>query len=239
MKKFFLFAAAVVAAMTINAHEAEQTIIVVEDYCNYINFQAVTSSTTVPTSEENTWYKFANGAVCKGFKKSDNTEAANSWNVKETNTANTFPMPNETKIDSVKWGTVYRAASGSSIELGAFELKEEGAVEVFFQPNGNSERGVTITFGDIIAECKQAVENKNVAFKAVLTLSAGSYDAGDIVIKAVGNTVNIAGVNIVGLAATQAIENTAAAVKAEKFFRNGQLIIRKNGVEYNALGAQL
>lgn len=36
-----------------------------------------------------------------------------------------------------------------------------------------------------------------------------------------------------------AIDNTEAEVKAEKFFRNGQLIIRKNGVEYNALGTQL
>ena len=36
-----------------------------------------------------------------------------------------------------------------------------------------------------------------------------------------------------------AVDNTNAEVKAEKFFRNGQLIIRKNGVEYNALGTQL
>ena len=40
-------------------------------------------------------------------------------------------------------------------------------------------------------------------------------------------------------AGTQGIENAAEAVKAEKFFENGQLIIRKNGVKYNALGAQL
>jgi hypothetical protein len=38
---------------------------------------------------------------------------------------------------------------------------------------------------------------------------------------------------------SQAIENTDAAVKTEKFYRDGQLIIRKNGVEYNALGAKL
>ncbi len=36
----------------------------------------------------------------------------------------------------------------------------------------------------------------------------------------------------------QGFENANAAVKAEKFFRNGQLIIRKNGVEYNAIGTQ-
>ena len=35
----------------------------------------------------------------------------------------------------------------------------------------------------------------------------------------------------------QGLDNTDAEVKVEKFFRNGQLIIRKNGVEYNAQGA--
>lgn len=35
----------------------------------------------------------------------------------------------------------------------------------------------------------------------------------------------------------EAIDNTEAAVKATKFVRNGQLVIIKNGVEYNAQGA--
>ena len=39
--------------------------------------------------------------------------------------------------------------------------------------------------------------------------------------------------------APTALDNTNANVKVEKFFRDGQLIIRKNGVEYNALGTQL
>lgn len=37
----------------------------------------------------------------------------------------------------------------------------------------------------------------------------------------------------------QGFENAGAAAKVEKFYRDGQLIIRKNGVEYNALGAKL
>lgn len=39
------------------------------------------------------------------------------------------------------------------------------------------------------------------------------------------------------LGATEGIENTEAAVKAVKVVRNGQLIIIKNGVEFNAQGA--
>jgi hypothetical protein len=38
---------------------------------------------------------------------------------------------------------------------------------------------------------------------------------------------------------SQAIENVESAEKAVKYFENGQLVIIKNGVKYNALGAQL
>lgn len=38
---------------------------------------------------------------------------------------------------------------------------------------------------------------------------------------------------------TTAIDNTAIEGKAVKFFENGQLVILKNGVKYNALGAKL
>ena len=59
---------------------------------------------------------------------------------------------------------------------------------------------------------------------------------GDVEIKEFINGYRIKALQIGG---EQAVDNVNAAVKAEKFFRNGQLIIRKNGVEYNALGAQL
>jgi hypothetical protein len=41
------------------------------------------------------------------------------------------------------------------------------------------------------------------------------------------------------VAAGEGIEHTNAAVKATKTFENGQLVIIKNGVRYNALGVQL
>ena len=37
----------------------------------------------------------------------------------------------------------------------------------------------------------------------------------------------------------QGIDNTVNEAKTVKFFENGQLVILKNGVKYNALGAQL
>ena len=38
---------------------------------------------------------------------------------------------------------------------------------------------------------------------------------------------------------SQGIDNTVNEAKTVKFFENGQLVILKNGVKYNALGAQL
>lgn len=54
--------------------------------------------------------------------------------------------------------------------------------------------------------------------------------------------IKAGGVNIYAIifeSSTEGIENAAAAVKAEKRFENGQLVIIKNGVKFNALGAQL
>lgn len=49
-----------------------------------------------------------------------------------------------------------------------------------------------------------------------------------------GNTINYTFVN-----GPQAVENVEGVVKAMKSIKNGQLVIEKNGVEYNAQGAKL
>ncbi|MBQ6977414.1 MAG: hypothetical protein IJQ18_02140 [Paludibacteraceae bacterium] len=53
-----------------------------------------------------------------------------------------------------------------------------------------------------------------------------------------GAAFNVTDIVLVGNFPT-AISNTAAESKATKTFENGQLVIIKNGVKYNALGAQL
>ncbi len=53
-----------------------------------------------------------------------------------------------------------------------------------------------------------------------------------------GAAFNVTDIVLVGDFST-AISNTAVESKAVKFFENGQLVIIKNGVKYNALGAQL
>ena len=56
--------------------------------------------------------------------------------------------------------------------------------------------------------------------------------------KEAGNPFNVTDIVLVGDFPSD-ISNTAAESKAVKFIENGQLVIIKNGVKYNALGAQL
>ena len=241
MKKFFLFAAAM-AALTINA----QYVVVLNQVANYIDFQALSVSDPAMTAHTVTStapYELANGSKLVGFQKSDGSEAANTWNVKESYNT-TMPTPTWNNVDSLKAGTMFRAASGTTIELGAFTTSAEGKLVVYYQPNGDSERGVEVyVYGELVEGTNltgagNKIDGIRPAYAGEITLAAGSYDAGDVVIKLVSNTSNIFGVRIDELP-SQGINNTNAVVKAEKFFRDGQLIIRKNGVEYNALGTAL
>ena len=239
MKKFFLLVAAV-AALTVNA----QTVVELADVANYIDFQALSVSDPAMTSAvitSTTPYELANGTVLTGFAKSDGTEAENKWNVKDSYNT-TMPTPTWNGVDSLNAGTMFRAASGTTIALGSFTTTADGKITVYLQPNGDSDRGVSLSvYGGEPVEFKASgvkIDGIRPAYAAEFDLAAGSYDAGDVVIKLIVNTSNIFGVAIQNLQA-QAIDNVEAGVKAVKTFENGQLVIIKNGVKYNALGVAL
>ena len=239
MKKFFLLVAAV-AALTVNA----QTVVELADVANYIDFQALSVSDPAMTSAvitSTTPYELANGTVLTGFAKSDGTEAENKWNVKDSYNT-TMPTPTWNGVDSLNAGTMFRAASGTTIALGSFTTTADGKLTVYLQPNGDSDRGVSFSvYGGEPVEFKASgvkINGIRPAYAAEFDLAAGSYDAGDVVIKLIVNTSNIFGVAIQNLQ-TQAIDNVEAGIKTVKTFENGQLVIIKNGVKYNALGVAL
>lgn len=245
MKKFFLFAAALVAAMTIKAQEPN--VVVLSDVANYIDFQALatadTDSAMVKTTVTSTTnYVLPNGSKLVGFQKSDGTEAANSWNVKESYNT-TMPTPEWGAVDSLKAGTMFRAASGSSIELGAFKTSADGKLVVYFQPNGDSERGVSVSIlgGEPVECAKSGVKIGGIrpAYAAEFDLPKDNYEAGDVVIKLINNTSNIFGVRIENLSEEQGIEELLAAPKASKVVYNGQVVIVKGGRMFNLLGAEI
>lgn len=241
MKKLFFFAAALVAAVTVNAQTVTKEL---SDVANYIDFQALTVSepevftATVPTSAEE-FIALKNGTKLYGYVQSTGAVAKFQWNKKESYNT-TLPTPEWAGVDSLNVGTMWRADSGLTMALGAITVPAGGSkLQVFYQPNGNSDRGVEILLlGTSLGQFTGSgvkLGSQRPAYVAEVTLPASSYQAGDIVVKVITNTTNIFGV-AVGSGST-AVPSTTVAPKAQKIMENGQLIILKNGVKYNALGA--
>ena len=204
MKKSILFSffLALMATMTINAQEAN--VVNLADVANYIDFQALSVSDPAMTQHTVSSfdpYELANGTRLVGFMKLDGSEAANSWNVKETYNY-TLPTPTWWGVDSLVVGTMFRAASGTTIELGAFTTTAAGKLVVYYQPNGDSHRGVEIyvydelVSGTDLTGSGAKIDGIRPAYAGEINLPAGSYDAGDVVIKVVTNTINIFGIGI-------------------------------------------
>jgi len=245
MKKFFLFVAAVLTALTITADE--KTVVVLNEVANYIDFQALSVSDPAMTQATVTSvdpYELANGTILLGFQKSDGSEAENKWNVKESYNT-TLPTPSWEGVDSLKVGTMFRAASGTTIHLGEFTTNADGQLFVFYQPNGDDERGVEIyvneeqVTGTNLTGVGNKIDGVRPGYAGFISLDAGSYAAGDVVIKLVKNTSNIFGVAITALV-PQGVENVSASnVKSVKTIENGQVVIIKNGVKYNVLGTEV
>ena len=181
-----------------------QGTVMLYDVANYIDFQALSVSDPAMTSTTITstnTYTLANGTVLKGFQKSDGTEVSNTWNVK--NDYNIYlPTPEWEGVDSLMVGTMFSAASGTTLTLGELAVAEGGKLAIYFQPNGNADRGVSVTIkgGDPIEYLKSGVKIDGIrpGYKAEFDLPAGSYDAGDVVIKVAVNTINIFGIGISG-----------------------------------------
>ena len=238
MKKITLFAA---AFLTVAVNAQDKVTKTVAELCNYIDFQALyeadnTLKDQIGTSSQAV--ELPNGTLLWGYKKADDSEAQFQWNVKDTyNTA--IPLKNFAGVDTIKAGTMWRAASGLRMELGDFNVVSAGKIQVFFQPNGDSERGVSITIGSAnpVEFTGSGVKENGIrpAYVAELDLPVGSYPSGEVVITLITNTSNIFGVNIVGFSGN-GLENLNVEFKARKVIENGQVYIIKNGIRYTMLG---
>jgi hypothetical protein len=209
VKKFFLIAVAVVTTMAINAQNP--VVVEISDVANYIDFRALSFSDPEMLNSEVTStnpYVLANGTKLVGYQKSDGSEVANSWNDLRSFPHYALQTPTWEGVDSLVVGTMFRAGSGTTIELGAFTTSEDGSLIVFYQPNGDSERGVSITLhgeevsGINLTGSGAKINAERPAYAGTITLPAGSYNAGEVVIKLVSNTSNILGVGISNLQAT-------------------------------------
>lgn len=230
MKKIFLFAAAVVAAMTVNA--------------KVINLNGIVDTTSVDN---------AKASMEAAFDLSANVYIVGEPDSKGKPYAQVYQ-----KDATTDWET-------SFIELKAdnqvtFAFKDGNAdklvlkaYESYFQPNGKS---VCLIISGLNADDKIKLNFKSVLNKkasvdgakegALIELNAETIEltasGEEIRLYSKDNDANaeakwqIVSIEVPG---EQGIEDVKDAVKAVKSFENGQLVIIKNGVKYNALGAQL
>ena len=231
MKKFFFFAAAALAAMTVNA----QTLI----------FDADTVKTAGSWSNGYTW------------------EVGESFEVKLVDTKGKFQIDannayfgtaeNHVKLQSrLKTGGKTADSGENSIEI---TMYKSGKLNIAARTGSNSatDRNIIIkqngnTLLDHVLLESEAIEVAGLDSKdpskttKIYPILSCDVPAGTVIISYPVNGINIYAIALGDIEVTPAsegIENTNAAVKVEKFYRDGQLIIRKNGVEYNALGARL
>lgn len=235
MKKFFLFAAAVVAAMTVNATVYD---------LNEMNFAQSDLNVTGGTITDNaskSYFEVKNNegetVVMKisklpniefSYKNSAVKTAFKVYYITESNAKGKIQMDGNQRDVTIK-----NVNAGDKIVLWVNSKGDTGAQFV------DSDKGTAFT-GAI-------ADNPNAAgIGTPLPGKANETDMYPIELTAISDVVvireTVGGYILhkiqVG-AGTQGIENSNAAAKVEKFYRDGQLIIRKNGVEYNALGAKL
>ena len=228
MKKIFLFAAATVAAMTMNAAVWEfktDTINTVEA----VNAKAsnTTFTLTQKTSSDNQPY------VAVDYSNMSGADAELYFTDAPIEVKFTYKNSGD-KTECLKLYNSY------------LQINRKGVIMTIYCMPGDD---IIITPKSYSKACEFAVTG---ADKAVVAFEKNSETP--IALKATDSEVVFDSsapsdasayaqacqfVSIQVGASTQAIDNVKDAVKAEKFYRDGQLIIRKNNVEYNVLGAQL
>ena len=227
MKKFFLFAAAAIAAMTVNAKT--------------ITFAGIIDKTSETSAKETFESGFeVQNIYAKGAANSDQTAyyaevyqkiGTLSWDStllfvpNEDQVYITFKDKNNDKLLAKAWAD-YIQSNGKAMCLVITGLQAGDKVKINLKGAAPSEpkiEGATGTFGSNESP-ELTAEGEEIRIYSI----NGSDE------KCAWKLISVEVPD-----GDQGIEDVQADVKAVKFFENGQLVIIKNGVRYNALGAQL
>ena len=227
MKKFFLFVAAISAALTVNAavwdfsEDSISTVEAVNAFITSTNFTLVQKS----SSEGNPYVSVDYSGLSGAEAVLDFDEAPLAIKFAYTNSGD--------KTEVLKFYGTYLQINRKGVKM---TISCNAGDEIKIYPKSYSKA------------CEFAVTG---ADKAVVALEANTDAV--ITVKATDSEVlfdtsapsdgdkykqacQIAKIEVSG---SQGFDAVNANVKAQKIFENGQLVIIKNGVRYNALGAQL
>ena len=231
MKKFFLFAAAAIAALTVNAKVVNLTVIGTT-IDQWTVGEATLNETESKPADGKYVYDIKANVASESFI---NAEPNVVFQIKNTSDkAKAFVVyPGKCYEFGGKNGIliIKGTAAGDAIKLTAAAKGSTAAN--FADKDGAYPKQAQAVSTDLTLPAKgsEGADDQGYVWKELEYVSLG----GDVEIKEFAGGYRIKAIQI---GALQGIDNVEA-VKAEKFYRDGQLIIRKNGVEYNALGAKL
>lgn len=142
-------------------------------------------------------------------------------------------------IDNVKSGDTIVfvvTAKGSAPEFTVDASFSKACYLDPYQPD--DENDLCFTDGIVMTASTAKVENNYSGWTdLVYTVAHGGHSK--VRIKEIKNGYRLAKILVGAYRGVEAVDNVNAIVKAIKTIENGQLVIIKNGVRYNALGAQL
>ena len=264
MRKFFLFAAAIIAAMTVNAQEDKSW-----NFTELFPDAAAVSGMTFTKGDGATPDVLVPGELCVYGNAKDK-----AWALDPGQSAKYFvdflteeeSIPQEQSDGTIKYkqtrlksgGTgsikdgkikgaiAFCVAGDSYIQIAALSSSSsavrkmnivnlDGTVLESFLVAGNI--GSKDKDGNIVTPAFEFEYEGPATTLFIVSAEAvegdGSYVAGGI------NYYKVAATNVAPWSAPQGIEDIFTGGKAVKMFENGQLIIIKNGVKFNALGTRL
>ena len=232
MKRIFLFAAAVVAALTVNAKVVDLTAI-----GTTIDEWTVSEATlNADNSDEAAGkyvYDIKGGVASESFVKAETSVVFQIKNGSDK--AKAFVVyPGKCYEFGGKNGIliIKGTTAGDAIVL---SVAAKGSTAAnFADAEGTYPKNAVAVSTDLTLPAKgsEGADEQGYVWKTLEYTSLG----GDVEIKEFAGGYRIKAIQV---GATQAIDNIEAGEKTVKFFENGQLIILKNGVRYNALGAKL
>lgn len=227
MKKFFFFAAALVAATTINAETYDFSTYATE--ADWVITGATKNASE--TKEDKLVYDIKADVEAVVSPKGVENIQFSIKNTKDKNKAFNINLGNSFEFGG-KNGIIKLSGVqvGTSIKL---VVAAKGKDDANFADATNAyPKGAIAVSTDLTCPAKnsEGADEKGYVWKTL------EYQAtsGNVEIKEFAAGYRISSLTIGG---TTAIDNTVVEAKATKYMENGALVIVKNGVKYNALGA--
>lgn len=229
MKKFFLFAAAVVAAMAVNAQVWDVNANPANTKALFDALKPVVTKANVAektSTDDKQYIEVTNSeASVEASVEFDHFPMAISYNNSAADKKFFRIYPNYLQVDAKGVKITINCKAGDEI---SFYSRKYTKSLIFFVTGADKSS----------IEFKANAEDQRVTVKATATevVFDTKIAKDDTEHAEYAQSYQFTKFEIVS---SQAIEDVNAEVKAVKTFENGQLVIIKNGVRYNALGAQL